>query len=71
MSQASIDRRSRSGLVNLTTNHSVCTLKGTHIDSICQCLQLFSEENVVFQEKILERSGIGDQTGLSDGEAIS
>ena len=30
-------------------------------------LQFFSPENIAFQEKILERSGLGDETGLSDG----
>jgi hypothetical protein len=29
--------------------------------------QCFTEANVEFQEKILERSGLGDETGLSDG----
>ncbi len=32
-------------------------------------LQVFTEANLEFQEKILERSGLGDETGLSDGIA--
>ena len=32
-------------------------------------LQVFTEQNLEFQEKILERSGLGDETGLSDGIA--
>jgi hypothetical protein len=31
--------------------------------------QVFTEANLEFQEKILERSGLGDETGLSDGIA--
>ena len=31
-------------------------------------MQLFSEENILFQEKIVERSGMGEKTYLSDGE---
>ena len=31
-------------------------------------MQLFSEENITFQEKIVERSGMGEKTYLSDGE---
>lgn len=31
-------------------------------------MQIFTEENLAFQEKIIERSGLGDETGLSDGE---
>ena len=27
----------------------------------------FTEENLDFQEKIMERSGLGDETGLTDG----
>lgn len=30
---------------------------------------MFTEANLEFQEKILERSGLGDETGLSDGIA--
>ncbi|BDA49612.1 3-ketoacyl-CoA synthase 11 [Coccomyxa sp. Obi] len=30
---------------------------------------VFTEQNLEFQEKILERSGLGDETGLSDGIA--
>lgn len=30
---------------------------------------VFTEANLEFQEKILERSGLGDETGLSDGIA--
>lgn len=30
-------------------------------------LQVFSEQNMEFMEKIIERSGLGDETGLSDG----
>lgn len=30
---------------------------------------MFTEQNLEFQEKILERSGLGDETGLSDGIA--
>lgn len=30
-------------------------------------LQFFTPEDISFQEKILERSGLGDETGLSDG----
>ena len=29
--------------------------------------QVFSEQNMEFMEKIIERSGLGDETGLSDG----
>lgn len=29
--------------------------------------KVFTPENVEFQEKILERSGLGDDTGLTDG----
>ena len=32
-------------------------------------LQVFTEQNLEFQEKILERAGLGDETGLSDGIA--
>ena len=28
---------------------------------------IFNEPNMIFQEKIIERSGLGDETGLSDG----
>ena len=30
-------------------------------------MQVFTDANIEFQEKILERSGLGDETGLSDG----
>lgn len=30
-------------------------------------MQVFSEQNMEFMEKIIERSGLGDETGLSDG----
>lgn len=29
--------------------------------------QVFTEQNMEFMEKIIERSGLGDETGLSDG----
>lgn len=31
------------------------------------CMQLFSEENIDFQKRIVERSGLGDETGITDG----
>lgn len=34
-------------------------------------MQCFTDANMDFQQKIIERSGLGDETGLSDGRLVT
>ena len=43
--------------------HDLCSNAETKLAG----LQCFTDANLEFQQKIIERSGLGDSTGLSDG----